>query len=130
MGERGPKPHTWDIVLVKLREGSYLDEDGCWIWTGRVAGTMDYGYMRCDGKDYYIHRLVYERMICEELPPIVRHTCDTPRCWNPAHLVGGTQQDNINDMITKGRAWFQNKPNASTHCSNSLTEINSDAITW
>jgi len=32
------------------------------------------------------------------------HTCDNRRCCNPAHLRIGTQQDNIDDMIQKGRA--------------------------
>lgn len=129
MGLRGPKPHDWEICAQKILDGSYLDEDtGCFIWAGRVAGTMDYGYMRCDSRDYYIHRLVYERMICPELPEIVRHICDTPRCWNPKHLVGGSQQDNIDDMIAKGRAWFQKS--RSTRFCDSLTEIASEDIKW
>lgn len=40
-----------------------------------------------------------------EIPDGLRilHTCDTPACCNPAHLILGTQQDNIADMIKKGR---------------------------
>lgn len=36
-------------------------------------------------------------------PPIVRHTCDNPRCINPEHLVGGTHQDNMDDRRIRGR---------------------------
>ena len=39
-----------------------------------------------------------------EWPEVVRHTCDNPRCINPAHLVGGTQADNMQDMLRRGRA--------------------------
>lgn len=38
-----------------------------------------------------------------EWPEVVRHTCDNPRCINPAHLVGGTQKDNVADMYSRGR---------------------------
>lgn len=34
---------------------------------------------------------------------VVRHTCDNPRCINPKHLVIGTVQDNIDDMVSRGR---------------------------
>ena len=37
------------------------------------------------------------------LPPVVRHTCDNPLCVNPRHLVGGTQADNMQDMIARDR---------------------------
>lgn len=34
---------------------------------------------------------------------IARHSCDNPRCINPEHLVIGTQQDNVQDMMDRGR---------------------------
>jgi len=35
--------------------------------------------------------------------PCCRHTCDVSLCLNPYHLAEGTQIDNINDMISRGR---------------------------
>lgn len=35
---------------------------------------------------------------------VVRHTCDNRMCINPTHLVAGSQQDNVDDCHTRGRA--------------------------
>lgn len=48
------------------------------------------------------HRMVYYEAT-GGLPEVVRHKCDNPRCINPEHLEGGTQQDNVNDTVSRGR---------------------------
>lgn len=36
-------------------------------------------------------------------PTLARHTCDSPPCCNPAHIVDGSQADNMQDCLERGR---------------------------
>lgn len=85
---------------------------GHWIWSGTLT---DRGYGRLkfkvDGKHRYFkaHRLswqIHYGPVPEGLQ--VLHHCDIPACVNPACLFLGTHQDNMADMLAKGRAAHQN----------------------
>lgn len=76
----------------------------CWRWRGK--GNQDgYGRLRIDGgKKIMAHRLSYI-LFNGKIPKgkLVLHKCDNPWCINPTHLFLGTDQDNQDDMINKGR---------------------------
>lgn len=80
-----------------------ITESGCWIWTGYVT-EYGYGRFRVNGKKKLIHRVMYEQ-IKGEIPNgmIACHICDIPSCVNPDHIFIGTDQDNVDDAIKKGR---------------------------
>lgn len=49
----------------------------------------------------------------------VRHSCDNPKCCNPTHLLGGTVQDNINDIFDHGKrehGWWYGKTTRCPWC--------------
>lgn len=71
----------------------------CWLWLG---GKTDKGYGLFKSKR--AHRVSYE--LC--IGPIptglgLLHSCDIRHCVNPDHLTPGTQRQNIEDCIAKGR---------------------------
>jgi len=76
---------------------------GCWEWQGAVDRD-GYGIFSYAGKTSRAARVSLEfdgrplsgaEMAC--------HRCDNPRCVRPDHLFAGTNQDNMQDMVRKGR---------------------------
>lgn len=76
---------------------------GCWFWTGAFRDN-GYGQLGVHGRVYKAHRTAYFLKHGIEPKGIVRHTCDDKRCVNPDHLVNGTQKDNCDDMVRRGRS--------------------------
>lgn len=68
-----------------------------------VPKSNGYGQVGIAGVNYSAHRLVYTQLVCDPGDLFVLHTCDNPRCIKPGHLYHGTQQDNINDVMARGR---------------------------
>ncbi|MBX3031886.1 MAG: HNH endonuclease [Chloroflexi bacterium] len=105
MGARG-LASRWGSQLDRF--WGYVDrgaDDECWIWRGP---TYVGGYGRLStpgGKHVRAHRFSYELATGTSLAPglVIRHTCDRPPCVNPAHLLPGTQRENIADMMSRGR---------------------------
>lgn len=77
--------------------------NGCWEWTAS-KNASGYGLMYIKGRKYRAHRIsCYIHNLGLKPRLVVLHTCDNPCCVNPDHLRPGTQQENVQDMIAKGR---------------------------
>jgi hypothetical protein len=77
--------------------------ESCWLWEGpkTLAG---YGLLWTGAKYIYAHRYSFASANGDiEAGKFVLHACDIPRCVNPAHLRVGTQADNMQDVIVRGR---------------------------
>jgi hypothetical protein len=80
-----------------------VPESGCWLWMGALT-SKGYGSVRINRRSEIAHRISWENrygQISDGLS--VLHRCDVRCCVNPAHLFLGTQQENISDMVSKGR---------------------------
>ena len=78
--------------------------DDCWLWTG--AQIKGYGDLRINTTARQLaHRFSWE-LHSGHIPQglHVLHRCDNPPCVRPDHLFLGTNNDNVMDMVVKGRA--------------------------
>ncbi len=96
-----------------------VPESGCWIWMG-ASNSAGYGVFYLNGRMTTANRASYE-IYRGRIPQnhFACHICDIPLCVNPNHLFTGTQQDNLRDMVRKGR---HNGPRGEAHHLSKLTE--------
>jgi hypothetical protein len=88
-------------IVGKIQRG---DPDECWDWAGAL-NSMGYPIASAHEGQRVVtrivmqnegHRLARQRNVC--------HICDRPACCNPRHLFVGTQKDNMQDCVRKGRS--------------------------
>jgi len=95
--------HADESLIQRLEDQSIpVPECGCRIWLHQTNGR--YGMLTYKNKTMFAHRASWET----HYGPVpkgmnVLHRCDTPSCINPHHLFLGTQCDNMQDAIKKGR---------------------------
>lgn len=78
--------------------------DACWPWLGSLL-PGGYGSVSFLGRRTTAQRIAYELDTGDPIPDELSalHSCDNPPCCNPRHVFPGTQKQNINDMLAKGR---------------------------
>lgn len=91
-------------AIVRFRLNVARSAPGlCWLWQ-RSRDKDGYGHATFCGQAVRAHRVAYTLDV-GDIPEgfSVLHRCDNPPCCNPAHVFLGTQKDNRDDAMTKGR---------------------------
>jgi hypothetical protein len=113
--KKGPSPvaPSARFWLKVNRNGPLLPRmnECCWEWTGGVSAGTGYGsfmWSCVDGKVKHIGAHVASWFIhfghWASPGHEICHHCDNRLCVRPEHLFVGTRQDNMDDMISKGRS--------------------------
>jgi len=77
----------------------------CWIWTGgKFTSGGGYGQVQYQKKHWPAHRVAW-LLTHGDIPQdlLLCHKCDNPPCVRPSHMFLGTNQQNTDDMVAKGR---------------------------
>jgi hypothetical protein len=121
----GRDPHTPSLRERSLEErflaklGPKDPVTGCIEWMGAKLGR-GYGSIKRDGATFGAHRLAWELKHGPAPEGMnVLHSCDNPPCCNEEHLFLGTDQDNADDKVAKGR---QFRPQGEKHYRAKLTD--------
>ncbi len=93
----------------------------CWEWRGHKT-TKGYGRFWLKGKTRMAHRIsfIVENSKLIPVGKVIMHSCDNPSCVKPAHLVLGTQKQNVNDCFSRNR---RSPIKGSQHSNSKLTEL-------
>ncbi len=101
-------------LLLSRRD---ITTNGCWVYT-RHRNLDGYGRLRVAGKYYGVHVVaawvwLNYRIAPERRTRVVRHLCNNPGCFNPAHLAPGSQKQNVADAFKQGT---RKRTGEQTHC--------------
>lgn len=112
--------HTLEKFLSYVETGP---RGKCWMWNGS-RDPDGYGHFRPNPQISGVaaHRFMFALVHGEDATngyECVRHTCDTPRCVNPRHLLGGSHAENKQDAMRRGRAF---RPQGEKHHASILTD--------
>ena len=97
----------------RILDNITVDNNGCWLMKP-YKGCKGYAKVQWTEKGKIkkvrAHRYSYQAFK-GEIPDGLQvcHSCDIRNCVNPEHLWLGTNQDNVNDMVKKGRHNYSGK---------------------
>lgn len=129
--DAGRERNTPAVLWSKVQK---CGPDECWPWKGYVSES-GYGRAWIDGSAYYAHRIIYDLVHPREIGlrapqrkdawGFIRHSCDNPQCCNPAHLIIGTHNDNMQDKVVRGRSNIWKDSTATPRA-----KLSADDVRW
>lgn len=123
--------------MIAFNRSHTKNENGCWIWHARKNpkgyGLFRYNYHVNQAGSYVCstslaHRLAWVLYRGKIGNLIVCHRCDNTSCVNPDHLFLGTQKENMQDCLRKGRLRLPPPAKGEQHVNALLTDAQAKEI--
>lgn len=90
------KPTNAETIPLSRLEALFKkvqrDENGCWLWTGRLS-EAGYARFSVKNREVFGHRVTFA-LVNGEPTEILDHLCRTRACMNPSHLREATVTEN------------------------------------
>ena len=116
--------NKYNCVPILERLDKYIDKSsGRWMWVGDT-NRDGYGRIFYNGKRRQAHRVIYELYV-GNIPEkmCVCHKNDIPLDVTPSNLFLGTNQENTQDMVNKGRQARGNRNGMAALTEEDILEI-------
>jgi len=98
-------------VLFRIQRKIKISAAGCHLWTGSKNSQNGYGAINIEGHAVSVVKTLWELKIGKVPEGLeLLHSCDVRQCVNLDHTFLGTQKDNMQDMISKGRQNWVSSP--------------------
>ena len=101
---------TWQEHFWLYTDKPENEEIDCWTWCGAFRKKDGYSQMEVQTPEgVRLLRTAHQASWLIKTGStvgaglVLRHTCDNKQCVNPHHLLPGTQRENIQDMVNRGR---------------------------
>lgn len=108
---------------IRFMQKVHIREDGCWEWKA-ARFSKGYGQFTIGDFNHRAHRVSYWNFngpFDESLD--VMHSCDREWCVCPEHLSTGTNAQNREDSVLKGRTNIGSRNGASVLTEEKVKEI-------
>jgi hypothetical protein len=103
----GCRQEEWEDPAAIFMRSVQPQPNGCHLWTG---GKDKDGYGKFalttghrKQSSVRAHRYAFFLRNGRWPKKLALHSCDTPACVNPDHLTDGTQKENIQQCVARGR---------------------------
>ena len=100
-----PTYNKTEAQLAFIEQAIDYNGNKCLLWPFKSTKGQ-YPAATIGGEQRYVHRYVCERVygLAPPQKPWALHSCDKQFCIAPKHLRWGTDQENVDDMMKRGRS--------------------------